>query len=86
VDGDGRAELIVGAWQYGKVAVGAGKAYLYSGRDGHLLATFTCRIPGEAFGFDAVGIGGVDPDGTARPADHFGGACHSAPGTRFRKK
>jgi len=64
VDGDGRADLIVGAWQYGKVAVGAGKGYLYSGRDGRLLATFDCRIPGDAFGFDAVGIGDVDQDGT----------------------
>src|SRR5712672_2267332 len=65
VDGDGRADLIVGAWQYGKVAVGAGKGYLYSGRDGRLLATFDCRIPGDAFGFDAGGIGGVDQDGAS---------------------
>jgi len=65
VDGDGHADLLVGAWQYAKVAVGAGKAYLYSGRDAQLLATFTSRIPGDAFGFDAVGIGDVDHDGTA---------------------
>jgi hypothetical protein len=64
VDGDGRADLIVGAWQYSRVAVGAGRAYLYSGRDGHLMATFTCRTPGDTFGFDAVGLGDVDHDGT----------------------
>jgi hypothetical protein len=65
VDGDGIEDLIVGAWQYGEVAVSSGRAYLYSGRDGHLIKTFTCRTPGDAFGFDAVGLGDVDGDGTA---------------------
>jgi hypothetical protein len=65
VDGDGFEDLIVGAWQYGEVAGSAGRAYLYSGRDGHLMNTFTCRTPGDTFGFDAVGLGDVDGDGTA---------------------
>ena len=65
VDGDGHADLIVGAWQYSGAAMGAGRAYLYSGRDGHLMKTFTCRTPGDAFGFDAVTLGDVDGDGTA---------------------
>ncbi len=65
VDGDGRADLIVGAWQYAGAAMGAGRAYLYSGGDGHLVKTFTCRTPGDAFGFDAVTLGDVDGDGTA---------------------
>ena len=56
VDGDGRADLIVGAWQYGKAAISGGRAYLYSGRDGHLMKTFTCRTPGDTFGFDAAGL------------------------------
>ena len=64
VDGDGRADLIVGAWQYGKAAISGGRAYLYSGRDGQLLRTFTDRIPGDTLGFDAVGLGDVDADGT----------------------
>jgi hypothetical protein len=64
VDGDGRADLIVGAWQYGKAATSGGRAYLYSGRDGRLLRTYTCRTPGDTFGFDAVGMGDVDGDGT----------------------
>jgi len=63
VDGDGRPDLIVGAWQYGGAAVSGGRAYLYSGRDGKLLKTFTCRTPGYTFGFDAVGLGYVDGDG-----------------------
>jgi len=41
-----------------------GRAYLYSGRDGTLIKTFTCRIPGDTFGFDAVTMGDVDKDGT----------------------
>jgi FG-GAP repeat len=65
VDGDGRADLIVGAWQYGQAAISGGRAYLYSGRDGHLMRTFTCRTPGDTFGFDAVGLGDVSHDGTS---------------------
>ena len=50
VDGDGRPDLIVGAWQYSVEAISAGRAYLYSGRDGSLLKTYTRRIPGDTFG------------------------------------
>jgi hypothetical protein len=64
VDGDGHADLIVGAWQYSGAAASGGRAYLYSGRDGHLIKRFTCRIPGDTFGFDAVDVGDVDHDGT----------------------
>src|SRR5262249_19233397 len=64
VDGDGRADLIIGSWQYGAEANSGGRAYLYSGKDGKLLATYTCRIPGDTFGFDAVGMGDIDGDGT----------------------
>ena len=65
VDGDGHADLIVGAWQHGTAAVGAGRASLYSGKDGRLMKTFTCRTPGDAFGFDAVTLGDVDGDGVS---------------------
>jgi hypothetical protein len=64
VDGDGRPDLIVGAWQYAGAALSGGRAYLYSGRDGKLLKTLTCRTPGDTFGFDAVGLGDIDGDGT----------------------
>lgn len=64
LDGDGRADLAVGAWQYGAAAVGAGRIYLHSGRDGRLLKTITCRVPGDTLGFDSVGIGDTDGDGT----------------------
>ncbi|MBA2685565.1 MAG: FG-GAP repeat protein [Gemmatimonadaceae bacterium] len=64
VDHDGSADLIVGSWQYSGAATSGGRVYLYSGRDGHLIRTYTDRIPGDTFGFDAVGIGDVDGDGT----------------------
>jgi hypothetical protein len=64
VDGDGHADLIVGAWQYGGAAIGGGRAYLYSGADGRLMKTFTCRTPGDTLGFDAVNLGDVDGDRT----------------------
>ena len=64
VDGDGIPDLIVGAWQYSVHGNSAGRAYLHSGKDGRLLKTYTCRIPGDTFGFDAVGMGDAG-DGTA---------------------
>jgi len=65
VNGDGHADLIVGAWQYAGAAVSGGRAYLYSGKDGSLLKTYTCRTPWDTFGFDAVTLGDVDADGTS---------------------
>ncbi len=64
VDGDGTPDLILGAWQYGAVALSGGRAYLHSGRTGQRLKVYTSRIPGDTLGFDAVGIGDVDGDGT----------------------
>jgi FG-GAP repeat len=63
VNGDGRADLIIGSWQYSVAAQSAGRAYLYDGRNGQLLRTYTSRIPGDTFGFDAVGMGSVDGRG-----------------------
>ena len=56
-------DLIIGAWQYSGAAIGGGRAYLYSGHDGHLMKTFTCRTPGDTLGFDAVTLGDIDRDG-----------------------
>jgi Tetratricopeptide repeat/FG-GAP repeat/FG-GAP-like repeat len=65
VNHDGHADFIVGAWQYAGAAISGGRAYLYSGKDGQLLRTYTCRTPGDTFGFDAVAMGDVDGDGTS---------------------
>ena len=64
VNRDGYADLLIGAWQYSRVAQSGGKVYLYSGKDGTVMRTITGRIPGETLGFDATGIGDVDGDGT----------------------
>ena len=64
LDGDGHADLAVGAWQHAGAAPSGGRIYLHSGKDGKLLRTITCRIPGDTRGFDSVGIGDTDGDGT----------------------
>ncbi|MBL0170312.1 MAG: FG-GAP repeat protein [Gemmatimonadaceae bacterium] len=64
VNHDGYADLLIGAWQYSRVAQSGGKVYLYSGKDGTVMRTITGRIAGETLGFDATGIGDVDGDGT----------------------
>lgn len=64
VNGDGVGDLVVGAWQNREKARSAGKVYLHSGKDGKLLTTWTCRQQDDTFGFDAIGIGDVDGDGT----------------------
>jgi FG-GAP repeat protein len=64
VDHDGHDDLIVGAWQFAGAAVSGGRATLYSGKDGKQRKTYTCRITGDTFGFDAIGMGDVDKDGT----------------------
>jgi hypothetical protein len=63
VDHDGHADLVVGSWQYAGAAISGGRAILYSGKDGSILKTYTCKTPGDTFGFDAVGLGDVDGDG-----------------------
>jgi hypothetical protein len=56
INGDGRADLIVGSWQYSRTAQSAGRAYLYDGKSGRLLHTYTSKIAGDTLGFDAVGL------------------------------
>ncbi len=62
-DGDGHDDLVIGAWRQGSGAPAGGKVYLHSGADGSLIRTWTCRIMGDTFGFDATGMGDVDGDG-----------------------
>jgi hypothetical protein len=63
INGDGYADLAVGAWQFAGAAPSGGKIYVYSGKDGSILRTITGRVPGETLGFDSTGIGDVNGDG-----------------------
>lgn len=67
VDGDGRADLLVGAYgaSPGPAPQGAGRAYLYSGATGSVLLTLASPNPQEsgAFGIAVAGAGDVDGDG-----------------------
>ncbi|MEO8161673.1 MAG: FG-GAP-like repeat-containing protein, partial [Arenimonas sp.] len=64
VNGDGYADLVIGSWQYSGAAWSGGRVRVFSGKDGSTLQTFTGRVPGETLGFDAVGVGDIDGDGT----------------------
>jgi hypothetical protein len=55
VDHDGHADFIVGAPANGAGGANAGRAYVYSGRDGHILLTLTGERAGDAFGSTVAG-------------------------------
>lgn len=63
VDGDGHADLLIGAWQNAEGARSGGKCTLHSGKDGAVLAAWVCTVANETFGFDTTGLGDVDGDG-----------------------
>lgn len=65
VDGDCSADLLLAAWASNAGAPGAGKAFVYSGRDGSVLDTYTHSIAGAGFGFDLNGLGDVNGDGAS---------------------
>jgi len=62
-NGDGHADIIIGAWLSSRGASDGGAAFLYSGKDSQLLETWVGRTVGDHVGFDATGIGDVDGDG-----------------------
>ena len=63
VNGDGRADLVLGSWTASQGATRAGRLEVYSGADGTLLRRVTSTTPREALGFDAHGLGDLDGDG-----------------------
>ncbi len=65
VDGDGRGDLLVGAWRESGGAFEAGRAYLFSGATGALLHTLTSPNANYRgyFGVFVAGVADADGDG-----------------------
>ena len=80
VDGDGHADLIVGAWQSeadnpAGGYFGAGYAQVFSGATGAMLHTFTGSTELDRYGVSVAGVGDLDGDGLsdlAVGASYFG--------------
>ena len=65
VDGDGLADLIVGAYRDDNNGTDSGSARVLSGADGAVLYTFNGDSANEWFGHSVAGAGDVDGDGHA---------------------
>lgn len=63
VNGDGHADQLLAAFRSDDGAPNAGKAYLFSGRDGGVIRTFTPTGENDRLGFDALPLGDVNGDG-----------------------
>ena len=63
VNGDGFADLIVGAYLDDNNGVSSGSAKVYSGIDGSVLYTFYGDSSGDLFGYSVSGAGDVNGDG-----------------------
>lgn len=63
IDGDGHADLLIGAYLSSAGAFQGGKCWVFSGQNGQPLRTFTSTVPNGQVGFDVVTLGDIDGDG-----------------------
>src|SRR5262249_29846894 len=63
INGDGVPDYIISANLSDAGAVDGGKTYLFSGKTGKILRTFTGTEAGREVGFDALPLGDVNGDG-----------------------
>lgn len=71
VNGDGHADLLVGAQCSDASGQDSGRAYIYSGADGSLVRTLDAEEAGDEFGVGTAPVGDVTGDGIT---DHVVGA------------
>ena len=71
VNGDGRADLLVGAEFVDGAGVDSGRAYIFSGINGNLIRTLEAESAGDRFGGGAATLGDITGDGIP---DHIIGA------------
>ena len=64
LDGDGHPEILIGAQYHSSFVTHGGRAYLYSGATGQLLATRSSQHFGARFGYSVGSAGDIDGDGT----------------------
>ena len=64
VNGDGKVDLIAGSYTSSDGAAQAGKVQIFSGATGRPMRTITSTTAGENLGFDAVGVGDVNGNGS----------------------
>jgi hypothetical protein len=62
VNHDKYDDLIIAAYTSSAGAPSAGRAYIYSGRDGRVLRTITGSVAGDSLGVDALSVGDVNGD------------------------
>lgn len=65
LDGDGTPDIYASDFSNTAKGRATGRAYVYSGKDGRLLRSFTGDAPGSGFGIGAARTGDVDHDGHA---------------------
>ena len=63
LNGDGREDVYIADWGDNAAAPGAGKVYLYSGKDGSRLFTLEGEAAGDGFGIGIADAGDVNRDG-----------------------
>jgi len=76
IDGDRIEEVLVGAWLNDEAGYVAGKAYLYSGKNGTLIRTHRGYSPDDRYGCSGAGFQDLNKDGSG---DYVIGAMYGGP-------
>ena len=76
IDGDGRADVLVGAPGNDANGRDAGRAYVFAGLDGHRIRSLDGKAPGDLFGSATDWLADVDADGRF---EHVIGARNAGP-------